>query len=97
MLSRSTAPLLALVLAVPVLGVLLSLFNHDAGAWAHIIATILPGLVVSSLSLVVIVGLGVVIIGTVTVWLTAHHEFPSRAWLEWALILPLATPVYVMA
>jgi iron(III) transport system permease protein len=88
---------LALILVLPVLGVLFSIFSKDSGAWAHITSTILPDLITSSLLLVALVGLGVIVIGTVTAWLTANFEFPGRAFLEWALILPLAMPAYVMA
>jgi iron(III) transport system permease protein len=88
---------LALILVLPVLGVLLSVFSQDSGAWAHIRSTILPDMITTSLILVALVGLGVVVIGTTTAWLTARYEFPGRAVLEWALILPLAMPAYVMA
>jgi iron(III) transport system permease protein len=43
------------------------------------------------------VAAGVMIIGTLTAWLTVNYEFPGRSVLEWALILPLAMPAYVMA
>ncbi len=87
----------AALLAVPVLAVLASVFSPDAGAWAHIASTVLPDLIVNSLSLVAIVGIGVAMIGTITAWLTANYEFRGRRILEWALVLPLAMPAYVMA
>ena len=89
--------LLAACLALPILGVLFSLFSKDAGAWAHIASTILPDLLTTSLILVVVVAIGVTVIGTTTAWLTANYEFPGRSFFEWALILPLAMPAYVMA
>lgn len=88
---------LALILMLPVLSVLLSVFSQDSGAWAHIRSTILPDMITTSLMLAALVGLGVVVVGTITAWLTARYEFPGRAFLEWALILPLAMPAYVMA
>jgi iron(III) transport system permease protein len=39
----------------------------------------------------------VAIIGVATAWLTAMHDFPGRRIFEWALVLPLAVPAYVMA
>ena len=30
-------------------------------------------------------------------WLVTRHEFTGRAVFEWALVLPLAVPAYVMA
>jgi iron(III) transport system permease protein len=32
-----------------------------------------------------------------TAWLTAMHDFPGRRIFEWALVLPLAMPAYVLA
>jgi iron(III) transport system permease protein len=92
-----TPLLLAILFALPIMGILLSVFSQDSGAWAHITSTILPDLITTSLMLVVLVAAGVMIIGTLTAWLTVNYEFPGRAVLEWALILPLAMPAYVMA
>jgi iron(III) transport system permease protein len=36
-------------------------------------------------------------LGVTTAWLTVMHEFPGRRFFEWALVLPLAMPAYVMA
>jgi iron(III) transport system permease protein len=80
-----------------VAGVLASLFTQNSAVWTHLTSTILPDLVFSSLVLMVLVALGVMVIGTLTAWLTAHFEFRGRASLEWGLILPLAMPAYVMA
>ena len=82
--------LLALLLAIPVAGVLASLFTQNSAVWTHLTSTILLDLVFSSLVLMVLVALGVMVIGTLTAWLTAHFEFRGRASLEWGLILPLA-------
>ncbi len=43
------------------------------------------------------VGLGVSSIGVTSAWLTTMLDFPGRRFLEWALVLPLAMPAYVMA
>ena len=37
------------------------------------------------------------VVGVATAWLTAMHEFPGRRFFEWALVLPLAMPAYVLA
>ena len=43
------------------------------------------------------VACGVVTIGVVAAWLVTAYRFPGRELLEWALLLPLAMPAYVMA
>ena len=87
----------ALLLLVPLAGIVGSLFAADGAAWAHISRTTLPELVSNSLLLAAAVAAGVVFIGTICAWTTAHHDFPGRPVFEWLLILPLAMPAYVMA
>jgi iron(III) transport system permease protein len=40
---------------------------------------------------------GVLLLGVGSAWLTAFHQFPGRRVLQWALVLPLALPGYVIA
>ena len=47
--------------------------------------------------LLVAVACGVVSMGVVSAWLVTAYRFPGRGLLEWALLLPLAMPAYVMA
>lgn len=93
----SLAVALALLLAVPVIVVLLNVFVPSEGTWAHLAATVLPDYVVNSLGLMFGVAYGVVTIGITTAWLTTMCRFPGRRVLEWALLLPMAMPAYVMA
>lgn len=88
---------LALLLAVPVIVVLLNVFVPSKGTWAHLTATVLPDYVLNSLGLMLGVAYGVITIGITTAWLTTMCRFPGRRVLEWALLLPMAMPAYVMA
>ena len=90
--------IVALLAALPVVSVGFNLFAEGtAGTWAHLATTVLPDYIANSLWLCLGVGLGVGIIGVGTAWLTAMHDFPGRRIFEWALVLPLAVPAYVMA
>ena len=60
-------------------------------------ATVLPGYVVTTLALAAMVGAGSLVLGVGTAWLSVMTEFPGRRWLSYALILPLAAPAYVAA
>ncbi len=104
MRAPQTSPLLvfAIVVAIfaglPVTSVGLNLFvGGSSGTWAHLSQTVLPEYILNSLWLCIGVGCGVGILGVGTAWLTAMHEFPGRRLFEWALVLPLAMPAYVMA
>ena len=89
---------IGLLVALPVLSVGANLFVGSAGdAWSHLVATVLPEYILNSLLLAMIVGFGVIVVGVSTAWLTAMTDFPGRRIFEWALLLPLALPAYVMA
>ncbi|MEP7181046.1 MAG: iron ABC transporter permease [Betaproteobacteria bacterium] len=94
----AVAVALAALAALPVAAVLvLGLAPGQGGVWAHLSATVLPRFVGNTLALVALVGAGVAFGGTVTAWLVAHRRFPGARFFEWALLLPLAMPAYVMA
>jgi iron(III) transport system permease protein len=87
----------AAVIAVPVAVVLASVFFPRGETWAHLADTVLAEYIANTLWLMLWVGLGVSAIGVATAWLTTLYRFPGRGFFEWALILPLAVPAYVMA
>ncbi|WP_153146162.1 iron ABC transporter permease [Dechloromonas sp. H13] len=94
----AVAVLVALLAALPVASVGLNIFVGGTSAtWSHLAQTVLPEYIVNSLLLCLGVGLGVALVGVTTAWLTAMHDFPGRRIFEWALVLPLAMPAYVMA
>ena len=43
------------------------------------------------------VGVLVIAIGTGAAWLVTAYDFPGRRILDWALLLPLAVPTYIVA
>ena len=43
------------------------------------------------------VGVGTLLLGVSAAWVSATCEFPGRRWLEWALLLPMAIPAYIVA
>lgn len=94
------ATLLCAALSLPVLGVLGSWLGADAQAWAtlaHQWQTVLPGYALNSLALVVAVAGGVTLMGAGAAAAVTLFEFPGRRHFEWALLLPLAMPAYVLA
>ena len=88
---------LAVLLALPVMVVLLNLFAPATDTWRHLAATVLGDYVVNSLLLMLGVAFGVVTGGVTTAWITTMCRFPGRRLFEWALLLPMAVPAYVMA
>ncbi len=87
----------AFVVALPVIVVLAHIVMPTEGVWQHLASTVLGRYVSNTLYLTVTVGLGTMIIGTGTAWLVVMCRFPGRRIFEWALLLPLAVPTYVIA
>lgn len=88
----------ALLAGLPVASVGLNLFvGGTSETWTHLAQTVLPEYIANSLWMCLGVGLGVGLLGVTTAWLTSMHEFPGRRIFDWAMVLPLAMPAYVMA
>jgi len=85
------------LVTIPILSVLWSLFQPGQGNWPHLVETVLPGYIINSLVLMAGVAVGVIILGVGPAWLVVMCKFPGRRLFEWALILPLALPAYVVA
>jgi iron(III) transport system permease protein len=84
------------LVALPILAVLSSLAHPAWEVWGHLWRTQLAELLLNTVALVAAVGLGVLVLGTALAWLVVTCEFPGRRVFEWALVLPLALPAYVI-
>jgi iron(III) transport system permease protein len=89
--------LVSLLIALPILAVVAHVFVPAGDIWHHLGTTVLPRYLLNTLGLVLGVGTGVLVIGVGTAWLVAMCRFPGRNVLQWALLLPLAVPTYVIA
>lgn len=94
---RLASLVVAAVVAAPLLVLAMSWLTPDAEVWRHLSDTLLLELVRNTLVLLVSVGSGVLILGVGLAWLTAMCDFPGRNFFDWALMLPLAVPAYVLA
>jgi iron(III) transport system permease protein len=88
---------IALLMLLPLGAVVISAVTQSGEVWGHLVATVLPQYVLNSLGLMVGVGLGVLGLGVSTAWLVTMCQFPGRRVFEWALLLPLAAPSYLLA
>jgi len=89
--------LLACALVAPVAGLVAIAAEGSGGAWPHLLNYVLPGAVRDTLILLTGVGCLVIAMGTGLAWLMTAYEFPGRRIFEWALLLPLAVPTYIIA
>jgi len=86
----------AAILAVPIAAVLSTLASPHGDVWLHLWRTQLVELVANTLLLLAGVGAGTLAVGTGLAWVVVYHQFPGRWIFQWALLLPLAVPAYVM-
>lgn len=82
---------------VPVLAVLYLALTPGDNIWPHLVATVLGGYIATTLTLMVGVGAGTLIIGIGTAWLVTMCRFPGRRLFEWGMLLPMAMPAYIIA
>lgn len=94
---RLSSLLIAVAVLMPVVVIFSAWFQPGGDVWQHLVDTVLGHILVNSLVLVVGVATGTLLLGTALAWLTAMCEFPGRRIFEWALMLPLAVPAYVLA
>jgi len=88
---------IALVVALPVIVVFSHIFLPAGDVWQHLASTVLPRYLTNTFWMVLLVGTGTLVIGTGTAWLVVMCRFPGKRMFEWALLLPLAVPTYVIA
>ena len=74
-----------------------NVFTPSQGTWSHLAQTVLGDYILNSLLLMAGVAFGVIFGGVLTAWITTMCRFPGRRVFEWALLLPMAMPAYVMA
>ena len=89
--------LLAFFIAAPLLAVSTFALQPSGDIWHHLLTTVLSRYVMTTIGLMVGVGIGTLLIGTATAWLVTLCRFPGRRIVEWALLLPMAMPTYVVA
>lgn len=92
--------LVAGLLLLPILALLASWLDWNAASGQilrEMGATVLPDYALTSLVLCVAVAIGAAVVGTATAAAVTLFDFPGRRSFEWALLLPLAMPAYVVA
>ncbi|OYW62364.1 MAG: iron ABC transporter permease [Rhodobacterales bacterium 12-65-15] len=91
------ALVIAAIVLAPILSIVWLAFTPVENIWPHLIATVLPRYLVTTVTLMLGVAVLTTLMGTGAAWLVSQYRFPGRDWLAHALFLPLAIPAYVGA
>ena len=89
--------LLCLLLLAPILAVVMSAIGDTSGLLRHLISTVLPTYVTTTLSLMAAVGVIALLFGVTTAWIVSRYQFSGKKVIEWMLVLPAAIPAYIIA
>jgi len=87
----------ALLVALPIAGLIVPAWQRSDSLWQHLSSYVLPAASSDTLLLLTGVGFLTIAIGTSSAWLVTAYDFPGRRVLDWALLLPLAVPTYIVA
>lgn len=89
-----TAAALALL---PIAVIAVTAMADTGSLWTHVMAHVLPQAAWNTGVLLLGTGIIATCVGTGAAWLVSAYDFKGRGILEWALLLPLAVPTYIMA
>ena len=89
--------IIALLVATPLIAVVyLALFPTE-NIWPHLASTMLPRYLKNTGILMLGVGIGVTLIGVSAAWVVTMCRLPGKRFFEWAMLLPMAVPAYIVA
>ena len=93
----SLSGLLTLLACLPVIALLWTALQGNSEIWEHLIQYVIGPTLLETSLLLLGVGILTILIGTGSAWIVTAYQFRGRAFLDWALLLPLAVPTYIIA
>ncbi|MGR5253363.1 ABC transporter permease [Vibrio astriarenae] len=87
---------LALLLVLPILAIFYTAVSEADDIFGHLMTTVMPTYISNTLLLVAGVMLLSLLFGIPSAWLMAMCRVPGEKVLQWALVLPLAMPGYIV-
>ncbi|MEP6558385.1 MAG: iron ABC transporter permease [Burkholderiales bacterium] len=94
---RAACLLIALGVLVPIASLVWLALGSGFAHWSHLAEHVLPQAAWNTAVLLTGVGTLVLVLGTGCAWLVTAYRFPGSRVLQWALLLPLAMPTYIVA
>ena len=89
--------IISILLLIPIAVIIVEIFYGPGESWNHLVNNLLKSYLINTFVLVFGVGGLAFIVGTISAWLVSVFNFPGRRIFQWALILPLTIPTYIMA
>ncbi len=89
--------LIVALVALPLAAITVLAFSSDYTTWPHLVRTILPGALATTLTVMAGVAAITLVVGAGTAWIITMYRFPGRGLLDRLLVIPLAMPTYIVA
>lgn len=94
---RILAAAVAIAAAAPIAALALVASGAAPDLWPFLVQYVLPDALRQTAVLLGGIFILTAVLGCALAWLVSAYEFPGRRMLDWALLLPLAVPTYVVA
>lgn len=89
--------LIAAILLLPLAALIIQAIPPDPEHFDHLANTVLNSYIITTILLVLLVSIGCLLLGVPVAWLIAMCRFPGHRHFQWAMLLPLAMPGYLIA
>ncbi|WP_423839831.1 iron ABC transporter permease [Vibrio mytili] len=93
---KTSSGVLTLLLVLPILAIFYTAIGETDDLFAHLMSTVMPTYIYNTITLTFGVMVHSLILGIPSAWVMAMCKLPSEKWLQWALVLPLAMPGYII-
>ncbi|MGF1766593.1 iron ABC transporter permease [Enterovibrio makurazakiensis] len=87
---------LSLLLVLPILAIFYTAVGESDDVFGHLMSTVMGTYTLNTILLVVGTVFLSLLMGIPSAWLMANYSIPGDRWLQWALVLPLAMPGYIV-
>ena len=93
---KTSSGVITLLLVLPILAIFYTAIGETDDLFTHLMSTVMPTYIYNTVVLTAGVMLLSLILGIPSAWFMAMCKLPTEKWLQWALVLPLAMPGYII-
>ncbi|WP_158161890.1 ABC transporter permease [Grimontia hollisae] len=86
----------SLLLVSPILAIFYTALGESDDVFGHLVSTVMGTYALNTTFLVTGTVSLALLMGIPSAWLLANYAIPGDRWLQWALVLPLAMPGYIV-
>lgn len=93
---KTSSWVFSLLLVLPILAIFYTALGESDDVFRHLMSTVMGTYTLNTAYLVMGTVSLSLLMGIPSAWLMANYAIPGDRWLQWALVLPLAMPGYIV-